>query len=337
MLRRLLLVMTWAGFCAAGFLQHGVQAQPIPSFASAGATRAPFSLAGMFRPKWTGPGFVGCENNGSLDPVVYIIAADGTRDNVKLSLGDSAYMTHVFGAAVRPDKAVAVIGNAQSSGSGGPGFVGFISPNRLEQTYIRLSPYSPRAVTFAADGTIWTAGWVEIDNDLASDNFIRRFDSSGKQIGSYLPMRTPGLRLGLDAAYNSFLVASSHSVGWYVSTGSRYLEFNLQGKLLRQYPGVPWGRTQRISGVALSPDDRVFVSREDRTARKWEVFLLDKQTRTWLPVELPGLSEAKEGYVAGFDGDDLVAVPLRADGYYIQRYRVTNPTASRPAPVATNQ
>ena len=66
-------------------------------------------------PRWTASVLVGWESNRSPEPVVYIMEPGGGRDNVRLSLGGSTYMVSVVGAAVRSDKAVAVIGGMVTS------------------------------------------------------------------------------------------------------------------------------------------------------------------------------------------------------------------------------
>ncbi len=80
---------------------------------------------------------------------------------------------------------VAFEGSAYEIGDRAASVLAVISPVGANQAVVRTEPHAPFAITFATDGTIWTAGLerddAENDKGAGADYFvIRRFDTLGR-------------------------------------------------------------------------------------------------------------------------------------------------------------
>jgi len=235
-----------------------------------------------------------------------------------LGLGDGSVI-EVYGVAGGADGALAVIGRANNSDSSREPFLAWISPDRKQQNVTQLNPYFPGAVAIAADGSVWTAGLVNVNDNIPDHMIIRRFDKSGKMLAAFFPWKANPPHP--HPADSSYLLASRDRVGWYLPLfGNGYFEFSLEGKLLGRFQGArPAGdRRYEITGAALSENDELLVSRWDRQARKWEVLCLDRAKRTWTPVQLAGEpAHRRSTRLLGFDGENLLtSVDFGVINYY---------------------
>ncbi|MFB3778776.1 MAG: hypothetical protein ACE141_14255 [Bryobacteraceae bacterium] len=210
----------------------------------------------------------------------------------------------VYDVAGGSDGALALIGYALTTDPQRAFFLAWISPDRAQQNVTRLNPYVAEAVAIAADGSIWTAGLVNIDDNIPDHDVIRRFDRSGKLLGAFFPWNADRPRA--HPAGSSYLLPSRDRVGWYFPMGKGYVEFSLEGKILGQFRGLEKDDRQRITGAALSEDNKLVVSRRDYEAKKWEAFALNRTARSWTPVQVP-LGSGQGSRVLGFDGEDLLA------------------------------
>jgi hypothetical protein len=141
---------------------------------------------------------------------------------------------------------IAVIGSAYTSDGRGTTFVGRILADRQHQTITRVWPYCPMAVTFAADGTIWTIGHLKDDANttIRAYSVLRRFDASGKMLGSTNVSLAERTTQGL-----SHLRSSPDRVGW-LTHGLEYIEFSLDGNEIARYDGPEGASDRDISGMA---------------------------------------------------------------------------------------
>ncbi|MGA2740449.1 MAG: hypothetical protein ABSG65_23805 [Bryobacteraceae bacterium] len=112
-------------------------------------------------------------------------------------------------------------------------------------------------MTFAPDGTIWTAGIENHDDPRSSQDYfiLRHFDITGKQIGGAVPRSEfPARAIPVGG---SELVSSKDRVGWLSPFGHRYMEFTADGKELASYAfSVPM---VDVRGFALCDDNRVWM------------------------------------------------------------------------------
>lgn len=115
------------------------------------------------------------------------------------------------------DGSVAIVGSAYTADSRGTSYLAWVSPDGMNQNIVRLSPFHAWAVTVAADGAIWVAGdekKVGQEPDL-SQSVIRRYDKTGKLLGSYIPWSNLHVDAQRSPAEESILVSSKERVGWY--------------------------------------------------------------------------------------------------------------------------
>ena len=256
-------------------------------------------------PRWDGGKLVGCVHNHSSGPVIFTMDREGRRDEIVFSLAHGA-MIHIIGFAASPSGEIALAGSALGADNRGASFVARISADRERQTITRTYPYGPSAVTFTPDGNIWTIGNLnnEAGTDLIARNVLRRFDSSGKMLGS-----TTLQVLGSKTAETSFLRASLDRVGWFTRDGE-YLEFSLDGAEIARYAG-PEGAgvdSRNITGLVLSEDNEVVAGHFG--GGKAEFVVLDRQQRSWNPVLLSKIQTPSWAFVLGLDGNSLVTTSV---------------------------
>ncbi len=259
---------------------------------------------GHYVPRWwNGVGLVGTENDGTAEPVIYVAGRDG-REDVRFGLGDGSIID-VHGTAGGADGALAIVGEALGQDWHRESFVARISPDRQQRTVTRLGPYHADGVAIAADGMVWTSGFVVENDRIQEHRIMRRFDRSGRLLGEFLPNTAISVS---SPSMGSYLLPSPDRMGWYFPHGNGYMEFSLEGKLIGRFVGAVATARQSIEGVALSDDDNLVVTREDYAARpyRWEIFSLNRERRTWMPVLLVGTQTLPSGAVLGFDGENLL-------------------------------
>lgn len=260
------------------------------------------------RPHWEHGVVVGFYNNDSSGPVIYSIGADGYRNETLFSVPDGARL-HIFDIAASANGELAIVSSALTADTRGTAFLARISADRTSQTVTRTWPYCPHVVTFAPDGTLWTVGNLKSDDGTKglAIHVVRRFDSSGKLLGSL----TVGAQ-DISSDEESYLRASRDRVGWFTWYGE-YFEFSLDGRQIGHYKG-PDGATQiDITGFALSDADDAVVGRTGKTNA--DFLVLDREGRTWMPAELPKDSPVPAwAGVMGFDGQTLVTLVGKSPG-----------------------
>jgi hypothetical protein len=188
-------------------------------------------------------------------------------------------------------------------------------------------PYVPWSIAISADGVIWTAGYLKDDANTAivSNNLIRRYDRSGKMLGS-MNVRAKSIwpRTGPDATQSSYLMPTRDGVGWVTNTGE-YIEFALNGMELTRFDSPPALAAEgdglagpRMCGAALGEGGDVLVCvarREKQNASPTQqVWALDRQARAWKAA----FSDDGPFTLAGFDGDAPITLHLTA---FMRRYR----------------
>jgi hypothetical protein len=211
---------------------------------------------------WSGNSLLEVEGEQSAAPVLRIYDQTGTQvQRVTVQIPGAAQLSILNNLFARSaDGYLAVSGGAYGDDRG-TCFLAVISPDGANQTVVSTYPYVPLALTFAADGTIWTAGFEKDDagNDKGpGDGYfvIRRFDKTGKVLGGAVPRTVfPGR---LAPVMGSYLVASKNRVGWFSPLAKQYREFSLDGTEMATYPVSV--SSHDLAGVALCDDNNVWVS-----------------------------------------------------------------------------
>ena|ERR1700683_2767580 len=175
-----------------------------------------------------------------------------------------------------------------------------------QQTIISTSPFFPAAVTVASDGTIWVAGHQTKEPSEERDysqHLIRRYDKTGKLLGSFIPWSAFGTEpLKLPFA-SSVLLSLQDRVLWYSPRSPTYTEFSLDGSVINQFNSAPHPEHD-ITRVTACEDGSVFASTLIRSAGRqtqWGIFRLDRQRGDWSLIP----RNEKWGNLLGCDGRRL--------------------------------
>ncbi len=278
---------------------------------------------------WNGRKIIGVESTSVFSRSHLLYSIDpanpyGDRQEFLFTIPESSG-THIVAFSGTPDGAIALAGSAYTDDSRGTAFLAWISPDRKEQLVTRISPYAALEMAMAADGKIWTAGFLRDSETFREDHdVIRRYEPGGRLIGSWKVRAKikPGQP---DATAGSFLMASSDRVGW-LTLGGEYIEFSLEGTELNRFLAPDWVNLKSagankenwyLSGAALSPDNELAlcIARLDT----WQVLILDRQRRTWTPSDLVGLKGWAK--LMGFDGQRLIMFLQLGDAGTIGLYR----------------
>ena len=200
--------------------------------------------------RWSGGAYLAIEGHSSAAPVLLVYNQSGElAQRVTIEVPGARHLLILNGwFARRADGYLAVVGMASDERLGA-GFLDIISPGADKQTVVRLFPYGAEAVTFAPNGTIWTAGIENHDEPGTSQEYLilRRFDITGKQTAVPCPVRTSrpdrsrlegrnwfpprtgwvGSRLSDNATWSSrrtvrYWPATRYPCRWWTFAGSRY-------------------------------------------------------------------------------------------------------------------
>ncbi len=237
---------------------------------------------------WSGGALLVLEGELDLAPVMRIYDASGTEaQRIDLQVPGAEGLDVLHRRIARSSSGyVAFAGTAYSNNGRAGGFLATVSPDGTSQRVVRTEPYVPFAVTFAPDGTIWTAGLKKDDSgrdagDSASYFVIQRFDTQGRQLRGAVPRSTfPGPVTPVDT---SFFVTSKDRVAWVSPLAHRYMEFSLDGKLLASYP-FAFSYTD-LNGGALCDDETLWMSLRVRPGpagqQQSALASFDRATGTW--------------------------------------------------------
>jgi hypothetical protein len=220
-----------------------------------------------------------------------------------------AVFDHDFARGV--DGSLAIVGLGYTADSRGTTFLARVSPDGTNQTIVRLSPFVPRAVTVAVDGTIWVAGFERTEEgqepDLSQD-VIRSYDKTGKLIGSYVPWSSLQVDFHNRPAEDSILVSSKDRVAWYSPFAHTYMEFSLDGTVLGRFRTDDRPRNVLLS-IALCDDGGLFLEApvyNDRGRQQagFTIFALERARGEWSSFARP---DAKWGTLYGCDGTRIAS------------------------------
>ena len=254
---------------------------------------------GKYLPRWNDGMLVGYATNFSSGPILYSIDRSGYRTETLFALPDGARI-NLMNIALSNDGEIALVGSALSADSRGATFVARIAADRQHQTVTRIWPYCAVVVTFAPDGTVWTVGHLKDDENtrVVAYNVLRRFDHSGKVLGS-TTIRTSASR----PQETSYLFSSADRVGWFTRE-REFIEFSLDGTEIGRYEWPEEFSGGEVSGVATSDGNDVIASWSYNG--RMELLALDRTAGAWQTLALPALHHPVSAWVLGFDGTTLV-------------------------------
>jgi hypothetical protein len=277
-------------------------------------------------PVWRWAALYGFEGNRSNGPLLWSEDRDGNRDEVRFSIA-GAGLINLISITGGTDGAMAVHGTADSPDSRGATFIAWISPDRKQQTVIRVWPYVPWRVAISADGVIWAAGYLKdaANTRIVENNIIRRYDRSGAMLGSLnVQVKPIWAHSGPDATEDSYLMPARAGVGWVTNTGE-YIEFGPDGRELARFAAPPVSAAAgdpRMCGAALGQGGELLACIEQRNQgkRTRQIFALDRISRSWRAALPAGNDQVA---LAGFDGETPIIIQWPAGGAgVVSRYRL---------------
>jgi hypothetical protein len=277
----------------------------------AGSTAMPFTLGSGTFAVWSGGAFIGVQDRFSRSPIIRTFDRNGTQVSQFSFNIPGVSLINIYDNCVARgmDGSLAIVGTAFTDDSRGGMFVAWVSPNREEQMIVRTSPFFPRAVTVASDGTIWVAGdetKPRPEKPDYSQNLIRRYDKTGKLLGSFIAWSSLGTgpsTISPTPSVRSVLLSLKDRIGWYSPGSNTYIEFALEGSVIKRFKTAPHQREDVIN-AALCDDGGLFATTHLTSANQtsnWGVLTLDRQRGEWSPIP----RSEKWGMLFGCDGTRL--------------------------------
>jgi hypothetical protein len=271
-----LAAMSMAGLISPQLIRGQTKVASTTLTAQSGRGLEPFGV-------WSGNSFLDVEGHASAAPVIHVYDGSGSeRQRIVVQVPESVWIILTNGGFTRSEDGwVAVAGVAHGLDNKAANFLAVISPDAQRQVLVRTDSYISYAVVFSPDGTVWTAGH---SLGIADYPIIRRFDKTGKLLGSVLP------RSRFSASSNpfrdSYLVVSKDRVGWFSAGGGPYIEFSPDGGEIASYKHAltPIDGFPHADGVALCEDNSVWVSGElpDKAGNVQSVwYVLDREHDKW--------------------------------------------------------
>lgn len=259
------------------------------------------------RLRWSGKVFLAIEANESRSPTICIASKDGLIERRSFQIPNVGYI-FVYDVTGSIDGTIALVGSTFSNDSQLGSFVARISPDRKDTIITPVRPYIPRKVTIAADGSLWTVGWImnEATRDRRENNILKRFDATGKLTVTLRPVivRTKGQSISPpDMPDISTLRSSRDRIAW-LSSSNEYFEFSTDVREITHLDGPPLTeKNHRPVTMALSDDNQVFSGAQGTD--RWVLWTLDRKKNEWTSIETSdGLLQW--GELLGFDQDMLV-------------------------------
>ena len=292
-MRRLILLSLLATLASPYSNNLAAQEAAAGRFVIEGSTPLPYTPGEGNFSWWRGEALLVAENR-LYAPLIRVFDREAKEiSRFWLTIPEAGRIMVLNNAIARgPDGILAVVGRAFSTDSRGVGFLAIVSPDGQEQTIVKLYPFSPDTVTVAADGTIWVAGNTFIDGKpQRNEDLIRRYDRSGKLIGSSVNWSSLGHPTRWPATLSA-LVSSPDRVGWYSKYAQTYIEFSLDGREMLRLKTAH--DASEVLHAALCDDGGVFVSAivnnhpSQNIKARWGIYVLDRERGEWDYIPRPG-------------------------------------------------
>lgn len=182
---------------------------------------------------WSGGSLVLVSDARSSAPVFRAFDRNGQQiGELTFTLPGASLINIYSGVFARGfDGSFAISGSAYTADSRGTAFLAWVSAGGRRQTVIRTPPFIADAVTMAHDGTIWAAGFEHGKMHSGDYDVIRRFDRSGKLIGSAIPRSSLPVvdhKRFVEPAVYSYLASSRDRVGWYSEAAGIYIAIRVE-------------------------------------------------------------------------------------------------------------
>jgi len=290
-----------------------------PRFAA--APLVPFRTLPLFPEEtaggvWSNGAFLLVRNSGSNAPLLQAYDRQGKLLQASTFRIAGAVLINIYpGRFSRAtDGTWGVSGSAYTNDSRAAVFAGWLSPDGTRQTVIRTSPYVPAALTFAPDGTIWTAGFErEAGRALRSDHaIVRHFDRMGRVLSSAI-LRS-SIPSNTHPAAESRLLVSRDRLGWISYTANIYVELSFDGRELGRYDVKVPPKTQ-INGTGICGDNSLWASlTAEGGQRPLRLVRLERTGHSLLPT--PSIEPG--GYLYGCDEASSLVLGVKQSVIWIR-------------------
>jgi hypothetical protein len=270
--------------------------------------------ANPFVPIWSGYGLIGVRSNRTLDPTVWASSSAGIED-LQFTIPGAGQLI-IWSVAASKDHTITIAGTAVGD-SQGSGFIGIIPLDRSKKLIVRTTPYTPKSITIAPNGVIWTVGWDKEDGKQVF-NVLKRFSPSGALLSSrHMTVKPiPGGSID-DVSHGSRLLSSGDRVGWLTAAG-QYVEFSLDGSEIGRFE-APAYQPIKQNGFVLSPSFYLALGENNEVVVEVApvgpgpvsfLWRLNRSARQWTAVNVGGEQISNNGWLLGFEGDELIVDAL---------------------------
>lgn len=273
------------------------------SFRTMNFRSLPTDASSHSRHKWSADLFIVVDDDLGA-PSLYAFDRSGTKTFDAMILLSGADRVRIDDFSAAPDGSIWVCGHAFSSAGQRSSFIADGQPIRV----IRTDPYAPQYLTAAPDCTIWTVGVATGPSrkaDLTQDS-LRHFDSSGRQIASGFPAKT----LGFPSFLNGFLDFNQGNLVWRSPSNGvaakdateMYRELSPKDlTVVHSYPTAARTNTNFALNAAVTASGRVFVQMWHIPTQSFDLLELDRRSGQWVSKEGPNNQSLQRS-----DGESLV-------------------------------
>jgi hypothetical protein len=282
-MKRRILISMLLGFAPTVYSQT-----PTSHFIVRGSMELPKAASHDQSRVWNQGAMIVVSDRHSDAPILKVINRSGDEIlNTRFTIPGAALINIYPRSITRgADGTMALIGSVYSNDSQGATFLAILSPDAQRQTILRLSPFAAHTVTIGSDGAIWVAGHTWEDGKPAdhNQNLIRRYNKSGELLQSLMlwsdindEPHTPAPDDG------STLAAFGDRVAWFSGTSRTYIEFSLDGKILRRVKTPEFEKNNQVSFAAC--DDAsylgVTVPATSKRDSSWGIYELARTGEDW--------------------------------------------------------
>ena len=268
---------------------------------------------------------------GHSDPQFSLYSRDARLvGHVRVDIPEAG-RTAVLGLA--PLRNGFVVSAMAISGSERVGVLCFLDAAGKLRKIVKTEPFTPDLITVAADGSIWTFGAVDHENDPTSTaNVLYHFTETGELLRSALPRnlfgKEPPTYLSTELG-QPVLTSAGSRVVLYSPHTRQLFELALDGRVLGSYV-IPLPNQQirgktatdpmKMMGLALTESGAIYG---DLTGGENSgIYELDRSGQNWLPIS-PDVKEKVGNYLLlGGDGEDLVLGPTGPRNTDIEVHRI---------------
>jgi len=206
------------------------------------------------------------------------------------------------------------------------------TPGKLRKI-VKTDPFTPDLIALAPDGTIWTFGAVDHENDPASAaNVLYHFTEAGELLGSALPRNLFGkeppdylsTELGRPA-----LTSAGNRVVFYSPHTRQLFELALDGRVIGSYV-IPLpnqlikgkAATKPMTMMALALTEAGAIYGDLRGGENSGIYELDRARQSWVPTSTDVMQRVSSYVLLGSDGEDLVLGPTGPRNTDIEVHRI---------------